>query len=129
MQCDIRSHVTRKKRRSWTTWLPISSSPTRKNLCREFSVKSSFNLEKVTIIPPSLLHIPFFFPFPYSYRIGESFFHVPLEKAQSMLEQAQERNSTETDALDAKLHTAQEEMYALKIDLYARFGKGINLDM
>jgi len=46
-----------------------------------------------------------------------------------MLEKAQERIAADVAALEAKLASAQEEMYTLKIDLYARFGKGINLDL
>jgi prefoldin subunit 4 len=63
------------------------------------------------------------------YRVGESFFHVPVEKAQEMLQKAQERVDDEVSVLEDKMSAVQDEMTKLKVELYARFGKGINLDV
>ncbi|KAF4126392.1 prefoldin subunit 4 [Geosmithia morbida] len=62
------------------------------------------------------------------YKIGDSFFHVPLEQAQEMLGSATERTEEESDALEEKLSKIQDEMKQLKVELYARFGKQINLE-
>jgi len=62
------------------------------------------------------------------YKIGDSFFHVELEKAQEMLEAATSRTDEETNELEEKLGSVRDEMKQLKVDLYARFGKQINLE-
>lgn len=64
----------------------------------------------------------------YRYKIGDSFFHVELEKAQEMLEAATSRTDEETNELEEKLGSVRDEMKQLKVDLYARFGKQINLE-
>lgn len=63
------------------------------------------------------------------YKIGDAFFHLPLEQAQEMLTTANSRIEEETSALEDKLSTVKEEMSSLKVDLYARFGKQINLEV
>ncbi|CAM1509145.1 Fc.00g028840.m01.CDS01 [Cosmosporella sp. VM-42] len=63
------------------------------------------------------------------YKIGDAFFHVSLEQAQEMLETATERIEEETTKLEDKLGSIRDEMTQLKVDLYARFGKQINLEV
>ncbi|KAG8670144.1 hypothetical protein FPOAC2_09488 [Fusarium poae] len=62
------------------------------------------------------------------YKIGDAFFHVSVEQAQEMLEKATETLEEESTSLEEKLSTIREEMTKLKVDLYARFGKQINLE-
>lgn len=62
------------------------------------------------------------------YKIGDAFFHIPLEQAQEMLEEATENLEEESNTLEEKLSTIREEMTKLKVELYARFGKQINLE-
>lgn len=62
------------------------------------------------------------------YKIGDAFFHLPLEQAQEMLEAATTRIDEETLVLEDKLGSIHEEMTQLKVSLYARFGKQINLE-
>ena len=62
------------------------------------------------------------------YKIGDSFFHLPLEQAQRMLETATARSEEESSELEEKLGSIQDEMKQLKVELYARFGKQINLE-
>ncbi|KAH7475218.1 Prefoldin subunit-domain-containing protein [Fusarium oxysporum f. sp. albedinis] len=62
------------------------------------------------------------------YKIGDAFFHVSVEQAQEMLEQATEKLEEESTSLDEKLSSIREEMTKLKVELYARFGKQINLE-
>lgn len=65
---------------------------------------------------------------PFRYKVGDSFFHMDLEKAQDMLETATERIEEEIEELENKLESIQDEMKELKVQLYARFGKQINLE-
>ncbi|KAL6914444.1 hypothetical protein ACHAPO_005725 [Fusarium lateritium] len=62
------------------------------------------------------------------YKIGDAFFHVSVEQAQEMLEKATETLEEESASLEEKLSSIREEMTKLKVDLYARFGKQINLE-
>ncbi|KAL6804585.1 Prefoldin subunit domain-containing protein [Trichoderma sp. SZMC 28013] len=62
------------------------------------------------------------------YKIGDAFFHLPLEQAQEMLSTATTRIDEETEKLEEKLGTIEDEMSQLKVELYARFGKQINLE-
>ncbi|KEY66944.1 hypothetical protein S7711_06893 [Stachybotrys chartarum IBT 7711] len=62
------------------------------------------------------------------YKIGDAFFHLPLEQAQEMLGAATSTIEEETSELEDKLASIREEMTQLKVQLYARFGKQINLE-
>ncbi|KAM0245350.1 hypothetical protein ACHAP5_005432 [Fusarium lateritium] len=62
------------------------------------------------------------------YKIGDTFFHVSVEQAQEMLEQATEKLEEDSTSLEEKLSSIREEMTKLKVELYARFGKQINLE-
>lgn len=62
------------------------------------------------------------------YKIGDSFFHVTVSQAQEMLEASSTRIEEDVSQLEDKLSTAREEMTQLKVELYARFGKSINLE-
>lgn len=62
------------------------------------------------------------------YKIGDAFFHVKVEQAQEMLSTATEKLEGEVEELEEKLGTTKEEMQELKVQLYARFGRSINLE-
>lgn len=62
------------------------------------------------------------------YKIGDSFFHVTVLQAQGMLETSTARIEEDVSQLEDKLSTAREEMTQLKVELYARFGRSINLE-
>ncbi|KAK4040333.1 Prefoldin subunit-domain-containing protein [Parachaetomium inaequale] len=62
------------------------------------------------------------------YKIGDAFFHLPLPQAQEMLELSTARLDEEIGELEDKMGTIREEMTQLKVELYARFGKTINLE-
>jgi len=65
---------------------------------------------------------------PVLYRVGETFLHIPVGKAQKMLTADQEASMKEIDDLQTRLSECVEEMKNLKVVLYAKFGKAINLD-
>ncbi len=62
------------------------------------------------------------------YKIGDAFFHVSLEQAQEMLATSNGRIEEAIMELEDKLGTIREEMTELKVELYARFGRTINLE-
>ena len=62
------------------------------------------------------------------YKIGDSFFAIPLTEAQSMLSSSTSETETEITKLEDELSGVREEMEGLKAHLYARFGRGINLE-
>ncbi|GJD04659.1 prefoldin subunit 4 [Colletotrichum higginsianum] len=62
------------------------------------------------------------------YKIGDAYFHVLQPQAIEMLEQASAKIEEDVEGLESKLETIKEEMTQLKVELYARFGKSINLE-
>ncbi|KAI0441054.1 Prefoldin subunit-domain-containing protein [Xylaria telfairii] len=62
------------------------------------------------------------------YKIGDAFFHIPLPQAQEMLAESSSRIEEEVSELEDKIGTTKEEMQQLKVELYARFGRSINLE-
>jgi hypothetical protein len=67
-------------------------------------------------------------PSPTSYKIGATFYSIPNAEAQELLTTATGEADTEIEALEDKMGTIREEMDKLKASLYARFGRGINLE-
>ncbi|OIW27199.1 Prefoldin, subunit 4 [Coniochaeta ligniaria NRRL 30616] len=63
------------------------------------------------------------------YKIGDAFFHVSLPVAQEMLGLSGARVERDLREKEEKLDEVRVEMTALKVDLYARFGKTINLEV
>ncbi|KAG9242429.1 Prefoldin subunit-domain-containing protein [Calycina marina] len=62
------------------------------------------------------------------YKIGDSFISLPLTEVQELLSTNTEKIVEETSAVEEKLNTIREEMSQLKVQLYARFGRSINLE-
>ncbi|KAK0634822.1 Prefoldin subunit-domain-containing protein [Bombardia bombarda] len=62
------------------------------------------------------------------YKVGDSFFHVQLPQAQEMLAISTAKIEEEISDLEDKLSTIRGEMTQLKVELYARFGRTINLE-
>ena len=62
------------------------------------------------------------------YKIGDSFISLPLHEVQEMLSTSTEKIEEEVAAVVEKLSTIREEMTQLKVELYARFGRSINLE-
>lgn len=53
---------------------------------------------------------------------------MPLEEVQNLLSTSTSKIEESVAAAEGKLGTIREEMEQLKVDLYARFGKSINLE-
>ena len=64
----------------------------------------------------------------FSYKIGDTFISLPLPEVQEMLASSTEKIEQSVSATEDKLSTIREEMETLKVQLYARFGKSINLE-
>ncbi|KAM0286107.1 hypothetical protein ACHAQH_001115 [Verticillium albo-atrum] len=62
------------------------------------------------------------------YKVGDTFFHVLQPQALDMLGVATAKIEEDIEKLEAKLESTTEEMTELKVALYARFGKSINLE-
>lgn len=62
------------------------------------------------------------------YMIGDSFVSLPVDEVQSRLASATQKLDQEVSKLEEGLGDVREEMRNLKVHLYARFGKTINLD-
>ncbi|KAH8677594.1 Prefoldin subunit-domain-containing protein [Xylariales sp. PMI_506] len=62
------------------------------------------------------------------YKIGDAFFHLPLEQAQEMLSTSTTKIEDDISALEESLSVVRDEMTQLKVELYARFGRSINLE-
>jgi prefoldin subunit 4 len=63
-----------------------------------------------------------------SYQIGDSFISLPLPEVQDLLATNTTRIEEEVSVLEGKLETIKEGMQELKVELYARFGRSINLE-
>ncbi|OXV08489.1 hypothetical protein Egran_03748, partial [Elaphomyces granulatus] len=62
------------------------------------------------------------------YKIGDSFVSLPLPEAQSLLATSSGRIDDEVTRLEESLGDLREELSHLKVALYARFGRSINLE-
>ena len=101
---------SRKKKRS-TISRPSSSSRTRTRSYRTFSVR--------VIRPTHRAH---------RYKIGESFLHLPQARALKRLEKDQADIAAQLSDLSATAEECERGMKGLKVVLYAKFGRAINLD-
>jgi prefoldin subunit 4 len=60
--------------------------------------------------------------------MGDAFISLPLAEVQELLSASTGNIEESVSAVEAKLSTVREEMTGLKVELYARFGKSINLE-
>lgn len=63
------------------------------------------------------------------YKIGDAFVHLPLPEVQKRLESSADELDAEIEKLERRMEAAKEEMEDLKVGLYAKFGKAINLEV
>ena len=65
----------------------------------------------------------------FRYRVGEAFLHIPLSIAKKHLTQDQGSLDAEIAKLRDGTEDCEKTMKELKVTLYAKFGKAINLDL
>ena len=86
----------------------------------------------IPYVSPSPSSIPIARPIPshspHRYKIGESFLHLPLPRALKRLEKDQADITAQLTDLSATAEECEKGMKALKVVLYAKFGRAINLD-
>jgi len=63
------------------------------------------------------------------YKIGDAFVNLPLPEVRKRLESSADELDTEIEKLEGQMETAREEREELKVGLYAKFGKAINLEV
>ncbi|KAI1910054.1 hypothetical protein LOZ53_006278 [Ophidiomyces ophidiicola] len=62
------------------------------------------------------------------YKIGDSFVSLPLSEAQTLLSSATEQIDEDIVKIEENLGEIRDELQKLKVALYARFGRSINLE-
>ena len=62
------------------------------------------------------------------YEIGDTFFALPLLDVEKLLSVSMGEIDQAVSAVENNLSAVRDEMEQLKIQLYARFGKSINLE-
>ncbi|KAF8913676.1 Prefoldin subunit 4 [Mucidula mucida] len=62
------------------------------------------------------------------YKVGETFLHMPHSRAMKRLERDQAVLDDKLSSLGLRSEDCQKEMNELKVALYAKFGRAINLD-
>ena len=60
--------------------------------------------------------------------MGDSFLMLPHSQVQDLLSASTTKIEASVSTAESKLRNIREEMEHLKIELYARFGKSINLE-
>lgn len=63
-----------------------------------------------------------------SYKIGESFMHLPHSECLERIEKEKETTINELEALKKQMDEITDKMSKLKVLLYGKFGKSINLE-
>jgi prefoldin subunit 4 len=64
----------------------------------------------------------------HSYKVGETFVHIPLSRAAKRLVRDIETLDERMLGLTGRAEECEKGMKELKVILYAKFGKAINLD-
>jgi len=67
-------------------------------------------------------------PSLHSYKIGDSFFSLALPEVQELVSSSTAGIEEDVEKLEGKLNGLREEMSELKVALYGRFGRSINLE-
>lgn len=62
------------------------------------------------------------------YKVGETFLHMPLPLALKRLEKDRSELDERISTLSASSEDCETKMKELKVALYAKFGRAINLD-
>ncbi|KAF9638664.1 hypothetical protein BFW01_g9561 [Lasiodiplodia theobromae] len=62
------------------------------------------------------------------YKVGDSFMSLPQPEVLELLSESTERIDKDVTALEEQLSGVRDEMEELKVALYARFGRSINLE-
>lgn len=64
----------------------------------------------------------------FRYKVGEAFVHISQPRALKRLERDHENITAQVLTLSESAEDCEKKMKALKVALYAKFGRAINLD-
>jgi prefoldin subunit 4 len=64
----------------------------------------------------------------HRYKVGDCFVSLPQPEVLELLSASTERIDSEVHTLEERLSGIRDEMQELKVALYARFGRSINLE-
>ena len=78
--------------------------------------------------PPDLYNPLTTFLSMFSYKVGEAFLHMPQSRALKRLERDQMSIDGKVATLALQADECEVQMKGLKVVLYAKFGRAINLD-
>lgn len=84
--------------------------------------------QPIMYVWPDTIFIIELLTFSTRYRVGESFIHLPHSRAMKRLEKDKTDLDEELSQVSLKVEECETEMKQLKVVLYAKFGKAINLD-
>lgn len=65
---------------------------------------------------------------PFSYQIGEVFFHLDGDQTQELLEKEKTSIQKDMESLKGEAKDVERVLAELKVQLYAKFGTSINLE-
>jgi prefoldin subunit 4 len=94
----------------------------------QLSLNSLMKMTKYRTMPETSKILRFKVLMVYRYKIGDSFFSLPVPEVQELLSSSVEKIDTEVTTLEERISELQDEMQDLKTELYSRFGKSINLE-
>jgi prefoldin subunit 4 len=63
------------------------------------------------------------------YKVGDSFFLLPLEEVQELLQGDLDGADEKISEIEEQIDENKRVLDGLKVELYAKFGKAINLDV
>ena len=114
----------RKKKNTWKIWLKKWNYSMKRKKVAWGLLRSTFISCAHPAIPNSQTHL---FD-DKRYKIGESFMTISLEEANERLEKERTKVSAKMNELKSQMTDAKTKMEKLKMNLYSKFGKAINLD-
>ena len=107
----------------------LTPSKQEKEALDDLSTELELSDEDQPVLCVNRLHKPpQDFNFFNRYKVGEAFLHMPHSQAVKRLERDQNVIDARVAALAAQADECEAEMKDLKVTLYAKFGKAINLD-
>jgi len=63
------------------------------------------------------------------YKVGDSFVALPVAEVQELLSQSTDEIEKTVEDLESQLSKLRDDMQDLKVALYSRFGRSINLEV
>jgi hypothetical protein len=114
MHAAVLISLCRRRKKTLRRFLPSWNCLMKTTRSRKYS---DFSMRRLTV----LLKL-------FRFKIGDSFFYLPVSEAQEVLSSSASRINDEVSSLEEQLSGLRDEMNDLKAALYGRFGTSINLE-